>query len=122
MADTADLRSEGKHSETPHATWQRQERKKRTAKGLCNVCGVTEVQNRIVCYECSSKKIDGVYLSGLRYHLSVAEIDPDSMLEFLDSRPQYEEIQKLIVLMKLAQYKKKGQKGQFNKLISVVNV
>lgn len=56
MADTADLRSEGKCSTTPQALLSRQARLDRIKSDVCISCGITAVKNRTVCYACSEKQ------------------------------------------------------------------
>lgn len=110
MADTADLRSEGKNSQTPSAIISRNKRLDRIAKGVCVKCGKTPVLNRVTCYECSSYQVEGTYLSGLRYYCQYSNIDPDSMLQFLNELPwQTEAVQSLKTLMSYAQKKIKNE-------------
>jgi len=75
MADTADLRSEGKNSQTAGAQYSRYRAQCLALSGLCKYCGDTAVKNRKVCYACSAKQVDHTYRSGLRHFLKKAGVD-----------------------------------------------
>lgn len=77
MADTADLRSEGKRY-YGNGKYARERRVALTAAGLCNYCGKVEVTNRKVCYTCSCEQTQAAKLSGFRTHLKSNGIDPES--------------------------------------------
>jgi hypothetical protein len=78
MAHTADLRSEGKNSPNPQAVASRNLRAERKRLGICTLCGIMEVKNRFVCYDCSALQSVRTYRSGLRYHLKAAGVDLES--------------------------------------------
>lgn len=105
MADTADRRSEGTLSSKPANIAARIKYNEFMNKGLCKVCGLTEVRGRMTCYACTDDQKDKTYLSGLRYYLKKLEIDPIESIEFLDSLPwKTVEIDQLKALMELAKY------------------
>lgn len=58
MADTADRRSEGKGTSRHYRA--------RKALGVCVVCGVNPVSNRVWCYSCVDKQITATSLTGYR--------------------------------------------------------
>lgn len=57
MADTADLRSEGKSSDTQAAQTYRRLKAARQAAGFCVVCGKVPVKNRVTCYSCVDAQV-----------------------------------------------------------------
>lgn len=76
MADTADLRSEGKQlSENPSTVYRRKQTALFKSQGLCAYCGKTHVKNRETCYACSKKQSGHTYTSGLRSFVKLANID-----------------------------------------------
>jgi hypothetical protein len=99
MADTADLRSEGKNSQTQQAKYARLRAHGLELSGLCKYCGQTPVKNRKVCYDCSASQSDHTYRSGLRHFLKKYGVDLNGEVVL----PRYAEI----ILMQLileAQY------------------
>ena len=84
MADTSDRRSEGTLSSKPVNIAARIKHNEFKNKGLCCICGVTEVRGRITCYACTDDQKEKTYLSGLRYNLKKLGIDPEHQFEFLD--------------------------------------
>lgn len=116
MADTADLRSEGKASKSKQAIENRVLRRQRLADGLCVCCGKTEVLNRKTCYDCSLTHSTKTYLSGLRHFCKELEINPEKMVTELESLPwRPPEIQQLIDLMKIACYSSEAHKKRHEK-------
>lgn len=75
MADTADLRSEGKCSDNPQAIQSRQQRLDYIKSGVCISCAITAVKNRTVCYACSAKQAKSQQMYGFRKVLRDNGID-----------------------------------------------
>jgi hypothetical protein len=91
MADSSDLRSEGKNSQTDVAFYQRRQRADRIAKHLCVYCAEKSVLNRVTCYDCSKKQSLHTYRSGLRSFLAAVGINGKSraaldLLQDIDRR------------------------------------
>lgn len=100
MADTADLRSEGKFSHTKEAQYARLRARNFELAGLCNMCGKTPVKNRKTCYACSADQKDKTYLAGLRHHLKKAGLS----LKLIDRIDEDKAIDILYKLLNEAQY------------------
>lgn len=77
MADTADLRSEGKKSETKSAKNSANRRQRLKCLGLCTICGVTKISGARTasCYECSAEQARRTYKSGARHFLRLVGVD-----------------------------------------------
>ena len=102
MADTADRRSEGPLLQSSTAIAARAKQRELRSKGLCFMCGETEVRGRMTCYACSSIQVNRTYLSGLRSYLKKLEIDPELCIAYLDSLPKSDDSNRLKALMELA--------------------
>jgi len=116
MADTADLRSEGKNSTDPDNVRARRKYSANKSLGICASalnCGNTAVKNRSYCYACSAYQAKATYKSGLRSFVNASGIDDVNntieILEDIDRRSmpdaQAEELDKVIALLKFAQKK-----------------
>jgi len=81
MADTVDLRSEGKNSQSKSAVESRKRRKRLKYEGLCTICGITPIggSRTSACYECSKLQSRRTYKSGLRFFLKLVGADYETV-------------------------------------------
>ena len=81
MADTKDLRSEGKRSRNPHTIRARAWYNDQKSQGLCVTCGTEPVKNRVECYMCGKRKKIARLKSKVR---QLDRRDPDALLDVLE--------------------------------------
>ena len=99
MADTADLRSEGKNSSNRQAKLSRLRAQELKAKGLCSICGITAVKGRITCYGCSADASQTTRKWAFRKLCEEFNVDHDETLAYLHTLP-LENVENLINLFK----------------------
>jgi len=97
MAETQDLRSEGKNSDTPQAVSNRKLRAFRKAQDLCITCGAVRLKNRTQCYACVKQASEYNRRSNFRKHLSEHGVDLDEVIQLMSDKPKYKNLKKALI-------------------------
>ena len=119
MADSADLRSEGKFSNAPLAITAREKRYRLIASGTCIYCAAVAVKNRTVCYACSEKQGAFQRMYGFRAVLKNHGIDDPGIavieLQKLVTKTNNKVLMSLLTALRAGVRSPRGPRGPYNK-------